>query len=206
MKSAGRMTVVEAVARGFEEHIALARTMEAVYGDIERAARKIVEALRAGQRLLLMGNGGSAADAQHWAAEWIVRLNAALSRPALPALALSTDTSILTAAANDIGYDNVFARQLEAHARQGDVAILISTSGRSENLLRAARTARAQGVGTVGILGKGGGPLAALCDVAVIVPSDDTQHIQEMHEVIGHLLCGISEQALYGEGFEDAHL
>ncbi len=195
----------KAIARGFEEHVALAKKMEAVFGDIGAAARRIVEALRAGRKLLLMGNGGSAAAAQHWAAEWIVRLDPALERPALPVLALTTDSSILTAAANDLGYENVFARQVEAHAREGDVVILVSTSGRSENLLRAARVAKEKGAGTIGILGKGGGPLAPLCDLAVIVPSEDTQQIQEMHEVIGHLLCGISEQALFGEGFDDAH-
>jgi D-sedoheptulose 7-phosphate isomerase len=123
----------------------------------------------------------------------------------MPAIALSTDTSILTAGANDIGYDNVFARQVEALANPGDLVIMISTSGKSENLLRAAKTARDRGAATLGILGKGGGPLAGLCDRTVIVPSDDTQHIQEMHEIVGHLLCGISEQALHGEGFEDAH-
>jgi len=197
--------VYKAIARGFEEHVALAKKMEAVFGDIGAAARRIVEALRAGRKLLLMGNGGSAAAAQHWAAEWIVRLDPALERPALPVLALTTDSSILTAAANDLGYENVFARQVEAHAREGDVVILVSTSGRSENLLRAARVAKEKGAGTIGILGKGGGPLAPLCDLAVIVPSEDTQQIQEMHEVIGHLLCGISEQALFGEGFDDAH-
>lgn len=205
MKAANRMTVHEAVARGFEEHLALARKMDAVFGDIERAAKRIIEALRDGRRLLLMGNGGSAADAQHWAAEWVVRLDPAIKRRALPVMALTTDASILTAAANDMGYENVFARQVEAHAQQGDLVILISTSGRSENLLRAARVARERGAGILGILGKGGGPLAQLCEQAVIVPSDDVQHIQEMHEIIGHLLCGISERALFGEGFEDAH-
>src|SRR3990172_7525972 len=154
MKAARRVTVYEAVARGFEEHVALARQMDAVFGDIERVAKRVVDALRAGHRLLLMGNGGSAADAQHWAAEWIVRLNSALKRPALPVMALSTDTSVLTAAANDIGYENVFARQVEAHATIGDLVILISTSGRSENLLRAARVARKKGASTIGILGK----------------------------------------------------
>jgi len=197
--------VYEAVGRGFEEHLALAKAMEAVHGDIERAAKRIIDALRRGRKLLLAGNGGSAADAQHWAAEWIVRMDPALKRPALPVLALSTDTSVLTAAANDIGYENVFARQIEAHVREGDVVVFISTSGRSENLLRAARVAKEQGAGTIGILGRGGGLLAQLCDQAVIVPSDDVQHIQEMHEVIGHLLCGISEQALFGEGYDDAH-
>lgn len=203
MKAAKPATVRDAIARGFDEHVALAKRMDSVYVDIERAAKRVVDALRAGNKLLLMGNGGSAADAQHWAAEWVIRLNSAIKRPALPVLALSTDTSVLTAGANDIGYENVFARQVEAHARRGDVVILISTSGRSENLLRAVEVARDRGAGTIGVLGKGGGPLAELCDVAVVVPSDDTQHIQEMHEIIGHLLCGISEEALYGEGFDD---
>ena len=204
MRTAKRLSVCEVIARGFEEHVALAKKMEAVFSDIERVAKRIVGAVRDGRKLLLMGNGGSAADAQHWAAEWIVRLDSALKRPALPVMALTTDSSVLTAVANDIGYENVFARQVEAHAQEGDLVILISTSGRSENLLQAARVAKEKGAGTIGILGKGGGPLAALCEHAVIVPSDNVQHIQEMHEVIGHLLCGISEQALYGEGFEDA--
>jgi len=204
MTTSKRPTVRDAIARGFAEHIVIAKAMDAVFGDIEAAAQRLVDVFRKGNRVFIAGNGGSAADAQHWTAEWVVRLDPALERPALPVMALSTDTSILTAASNDIGFDNVFARQVEAYAREGDLVLLISTSGRSENLLRAARMAREKGAVTVGLLGKGGGTLQEMCDHAVVVPSDDTQHIQEMHEIIGHLLCRISEEALFGAGFESS--
>ena len=160
---------------------------------------EVVDTLRRGNKLLLAGNGGSAADAQHWAAEWVIRLSHDLQRPALPAIALTTDTSILTAGANDIGYDNVFARQVEALAQQGDLVLLISTSGNSGNLIKAAKVAKEKGAKTLGILGNKGGSMAEVCDFSVVVPSSDTQRVQEMHIIVGHLLCELSERTLYQE-------
>jgi D-sedoheptulose 7-phosphate isomerase len=144
--------------------------------------------------LLFCGNGGSAADAQHCAAEYVVRY--AATRRALPALALGTDAALVTAAGNDFGFEQVFARQVEALGGPGDLLVLHSTSGRSANLLAAARTARARGLATVAFLGKGGGPLAALVDEALVVPSDDTGHIQLVHMAIEHVLVELVEAAL----------
>jgi len=135
------------------------------------------------------GNGGSAADAQHFVTELVVRLDSTSKRRPLPATALTTDTSILTAAANDLGFDHVFARQIEARAQRGDLLVLISTSGNSPNLLVAASTAAELGVKTVALLGKGGGKLKAIVDSAIIVPSDNTQRIQEVHALCLHLWC-----------------
>ncbi len=151
-------------------------------------ARRAAETLRAGGKLLFCGNGGSAADAQHLAAEYVVRLSR--NRQALPALALTTDTSVLTACANDLGYEEVFARQLQALARPGDLLVLHSTSGTSPNLVRAAEAARAAGIPIVGALAAGGGRLRDLVDVAVVVPTRHTSRAQEIHLAIGHIVCG----------------
>ena len=150
--------------------------------------------LRGGGTLFFAGNGGSAADAQHLATEYVVRYQT--SRPALRALALTTDTSLLTACANDMGFDEVFARQLDALARPGDVLSLHSTSGESPNVIRAAQAARARGVTVIALLGKSGGHLAELADVALVVPSDDTARIQELHLAIEHVVCEMVEQRL----------
>lgn len=193
------MNLAHQIEKAWVDHIELALTIrESMNEEISDAVNLIAETLKAGHKLLLAGNGGSAADAQHWAAEWVIRLSPSLNRPALPALALSTDTSILTAGANDLGYDHVFERQVEAFASEGDLLILISTSGNSENLVLAAKMAASKGATTLGILGKKGGQLAEHCTHNLIVPSNDTQRIQEMQEVIGHLLCELSEQVLYG--------
>ena len=147
--------------------------------------------------MLLCGNGGSAADCQHIATELVCKLSKQLDRPAISALALTTDTSVLTAFSNDSGFEGVFARQVEAHGRRGDVLIAISTSGNSPNVVRAVETARNLGLITVGLLGEGG-RLAQKVDHAVVVPDRDTQHVQETLLPLEHLLCDLIETALYG--------
>ncbi|OGU17515.1 MAG: hypothetical protein A3K13_09405, partial [Gemmatimonadetes bacterium RIFCSPLOWO2_12_FULL_68_9] len=145
--------------------------------------------------LLFAGNGGSAAHAQHVATEYVVRY-APVARRAAPALALSTDSSLLTAAGNDLGFERVFARQVEAHARTGDLLVVISTSGNSPNLLRAVEAARAAGAATVGLLARGGGALAAAADLAIVVPTDDTALAQEIQLAIDHHVCSVVEPGL----------
>jgi D-sedoheptulose 7-phosphate isomerase len=152
----------------------------------------IWESLQQGGKLLLCGNGGSAADAQHLATECMVRLHT--RRAPLPAIALTTDTSLLTAAGNDDGFETVFARQVEGLARAGDVLLAISTSGRSPNVVRAVEEARRRGLRTLGLLGKDGGTLRPLLDIALVVPSSNTQRIQEVHITVGHILCGALER------------
>jgi D-sedoheptulose 7-phosphate isomerase len=160
-------------------------------------ATMLADAFRDGKKLLVMGNGGSAADAQHLAGEIVGRFQ--LERRGLPAIALSTDTSILTAVGNDYGYDAVFRRQVEALAQQGDVVIGISTSGSSPNVLSALRLAGEMGCKTVGLLGKDGGSIRPLVDLDLTVPGNDTPRIQEGHITIIHILCELVEQALFGE-------
>jgi D-sedoheptulose 7-phosphate isomerase len=173
------------------------RAAEACADDVARAAELLVNALLDGGKILLCGNGGSAADAQHLAAEFVGTLTLDNRRPAIPAIALTTDTSILTAIANDFGFDGVFARQVEALGRTGDVLIGISTSGGSADVVRAFEQAEAQGLRRIALTGEGGGALAALADVTVRVPSDETSHIQECHIAIGQLLAFMVEEALY---------
>jgi D-sedoheptulose 7-phosphate isomerase len=158
----------------------------------------IINALNNKKKILLCGNGGSAADAQHIAAEFVVRMNPDIQRPGMPAIALTTDSSMLTAGANDLGYERVFARAVEALGNPGDVLIGISTSGKSESVNEALRTARARGMATIGLLGRNGGPAKDLVDVAVIVPSDNTQRIQEGHITIAHILVALVEREMYG--------
>jgi D-sedoheptulose 7-phosphate isomerase len=158
----------------------------------------IINALNNKKKILLCGNGGSAADAQHIAAEFVVRMSPDIQRPGMPAIALTTDSSMLTAGANDLGYERVFARAVEALGNPGDVLIGISTSGKSESVNEALRTARARGMATIGLLGRNGGPAKDLVDVAVIVPSDNTQRIQEGHITIAHILVALVEREMYG--------
>jgi D-sedoheptulose 7-phosphate isomerase len=165
--------------------------------DIAAAAETMVASLRAGGKLLICGNGGSAADAQHLATEFVSTLTIDNPRPSIPAVALTTDTSLLTAIANDFGVEHVFARQVESIGRAGDVLIAISTSGNSANVVRAAEQARQQDVRVVALTGASGGALAASCDVAVRVPSTVTAHIQECHLAVEQLLASIVEEALY---------
>jgi D-sedoheptulose 7-phosphate isomerase len=162
---------------------------------IAAAAGICIETFRRGGRILLFGNGGSAADAQHIAAEWNGRLRT--ERPALPAIALTANTSDLTALGNDYGFERVFARLVEAHGREGDAAIAISTSGNSPNVLAAVDEARARGLHTIALTGRDGGKLAGRVDVPIVVPSDDTQRIQEAHIAIGHVLCELVDEVLF---------
>lgn len=159
------------------------------------AAGACVAALRAGGKLLLCGNGGSAADAQHWAAELVSRFN--YDRPGLAAMALTTDGSILTGIGNDYGNTRIFARQIEALGKGGDMLLALSTSGRSPNVLEALRAARARGMGTIGFTGEAGEAMASLCDICIRVPSASTPRIQEGHAVLGHALCAAVEAALF---------
>jgi D-sedoheptulose 7-phosphate isomerase len=163
--------------------------------DVARAAQMIVAAILSGSKILIFGNGGSAADAQHIAAELVNRLNH--DRPPIPAIALTTDTSILTSIGNDSSFDEIFERQLRALGRRGDLAIAISTSGNSPNVLRAAACARELGIVTIGLAGRSGGKLAEQVDLALIVEAESTQHIQETHITIGHILCELIEDALF---------
>ena len=172
------------------------RTAETCPDSIVAAAALIAQAFRADGKLLLCGNGGSAADCQHMAAELVSRLTKSFERPGLPAIALTTDTSFLTAFANDCGYDGVFERQVQALGRPGDVVIGISTSGNSPNVVRAIRRARSDGLRSIVLTGVGG-VLASLADVAIEVPSTDTQHIQEAHLAIEHLICWLVERELF---------
>lgn len=165
---------------------------------IANVAKACVEVYRNGKKTLLAGNGGSAADAQHIAAELVGRYG--FDRPSIPSLALTTDTSNLTAIGNDYGYDKVFSRQLEGMAQEGDIFIGISTSGSSQNIINAFESAADRGVMTVALVGRDGGKMAAMADYAIIVPSNATPRIQESHILIGHILCDIIEKELFGGG------
>ena len=164
--------------------------------DVERAARMIADCFRESGKLLLFGNGGSAADAQHIAGEFINRF-LPQDRRALPAIALSTDGGVLTCIANDTGFENVFARQVEALGARGDLCLAITTSGNSQNVIKAIKQARAKEMKIIGLLGRDGGSCASLCDLPLVVPSHDTQRIQETHNLIGHILCELVELILF---------
>jgi D-sedoheptulose 7-phosphate isomerase len=187
MKPAGVKAGLEALARSVLDSVSLSDLVTAVAG-------RYAEALRAGRTIFFCGNGGSAADAQHIATEYVVRYSA--SRRPLAALALTTDSSLLTAAANDLGFERVFARQVEALCRSGDLLVLHSTSGESPNLLAAARAARERSVRTIAFLGRGGGALAGLVDDAIVVPSEDTGRIQVIHLALEHLIVELVEEEL----------
>jgi D-sedoheptulose 7-phosphate isomerase len=165
---------------------------------IIKAVDIINNALNNKRKLLFCGNGGSAADSQHLATEFVIRMDPNIKRPGIAALALTTDTSMLTAGANDFGYDNVFARAVEALGNNGDVLIGISTSGKSESINLAIKMAKSKGMATIAFLGKDGGITKDLADLAIIVPSNDTQRIQEGHITIGHIICGLVEREMYG--------
>jgi D-sedoheptulose 7-phosphate isomerase len=183
------------LAQSLEEHLATIKALlESTLADIDAAGNIIWEALKAGNKILLCGNGGSAADAQHIAAELVGRYEQ--QRRAFPAISLTTDTSALTAVSNDYGFEGVFARQVEALAVAGDVLIAISTSGKSPNIVKAADQARALGCKTIALTGCSGEPLSAHCDLAVVVPSNRTSRVQEAHITIGHLWCEMIDRAL----------
>lgn len=179
------------------------RVEEECLDDVVNAASILVESLRAGGKLLLCGNGGSAADAQHLATEFVSTFTIDNRRPSIPAIALTTDTSLLTAIANDFGAETMFERQVESLGREGDVLIAISTSGNSANVLRAAERARGGGLRVVALTGASGGQLAPLADAAVRVPSTNTAHIQECHLAVEQLLASLVEDALYPRPHEE---
>jgi D-sedoheptulose 7-phosphate isomerase len=186
------------VLRQFEDSAAAKQQFAREHADtIVQLARLIASAFREGHKLLLFGNGGSATDASHLAAEFVGRYHR--NRAALPAIALGTDLAALTCIANDYDYTEVFARQIQAHGRKGDIAIAISTSGNSPNVLKGVEAAKALGLTTVGWTGAGGGKLAKVVDHALIVPSTVTARIQECHITLGHVLCELVEEGLFGQ-------
>ncbi len=191
------------VKRQLQQSIA---TLQAVLADeqicdtLVDAGRVTADAMRSGHKLLVAGNGGSAADAQHLVAEFVVRLT--VNRPALRAIALTTDTSILTAAGNDFGFDQVFARQVEALGQSGDVFLGISTSGNSANVVKALQQARAMKMTTIGFSGNGGGAMRALCDHNIIILSGVTMNIQESHLALEHIFCMLVERFTFGADFD----
>jgi D-sedoheptulose 7-phosphate isomerase len=162
---------------------------------LNRVAGDLIAAYRAGKKTLIAGNGGSAADAQHIAAEFVSRFY--FDRPALPSIALTTDTSALTAIGNDYGYEYLFSRQLEANGSSGDIYIAISTSGNSKNVLKSLESAKKLGIKTVGLTGRSGGKMKEMVDYCICVPSDETPRIQETHILIGHILCAAVEKELF---------
>ena len=163
--------------------------------NVEEVGRMLVKAFKSGGKVLLAGNGGSAADAQHFAGEMVGRFM--FDRAALPALSLCTDPSVVSCISNDYGYEAVFARQLEGLGKKGDVFIPISTSGNSQNLIQAVEIAKKLGISTVGFLGKDGGKLKELCDISIIIPSKDTPRIQELHTFTTHVLCDYLERCMF---------
>ena len=165
---------------------------------IEEVSKLCVELYKGDKKTILAGNGGSAADAQHIAAELVGRYG--FDRPSIPSLALTTDTSCLTAIGNDYGYDNVFSRQLEGMGQEGDIFIGISTSGNSKNIINAFVSAKKKGITTVALVGRDGGEMAKMADVALVIPSDSTPRIQESHILIGHIICDIIEKEIFGDG------
>ena len=166
-----------------------------VAATLEAAAAACINCMEHSGKILLAGNGGSAADAQHIAGELVSRF--AFDRPGLPAIALTTDTSVITAIGNDYGYDSLFARQIQAHGQKGDVFVAYSTSGKSPNVLTGLREARSRGLICIGMTGNQGGGMGELCDYLLVVPSADTPKIQEGHLVLGHILCGLVENAMF---------
>ena len=189
----------EAITREIRDSISVKQNIladERLVNSIQEVADECIAAYRRGNRVLLAGNGGSAADAQHIAAEFVGRY--AFDRPGLPSIALTTDTSMLTAIGNDYGYDKIFHRQLEANGRKGDVFIGISTSGNSPNVNAALQRAREMDIITVGLTGQSGGEMQSLCDYCMQVPSMSTPRIQESHIMLGHIICSLVEQTLFG--------
>ncbi len=186
-----QLDTIEAI---WAEHLAVARLLQPLAGEVAAAADLITRALANGGRLLTAGNGGSAADAQHIAAELIGRF--LKDRAPLRALALHGNASALTAIGNDYGFEQIFVREVQAHGRAGDVLLVISTSGNSPNILKAAATAKALGLAVIGLTGETGGDLRAACDLCVCIPSRVTPRIQEMHALIGHTLCQLVEANL----------
>lgn len=178
---------------------------QAVYADkelmslIEEVASKTIEIYKNGNKTLIAGNGGSASDAQHIAGEFVSKFY--FDRPGLASLALTTDTSILTAIGNDYGYEKLFSRQVQANGVKGDIFIGISTSGNSNNVIEALKECKNKGIITVGLTGKSGGKMKEFCDYCICVPSSETPRVQEAHILIGHIVCAVVEEELFGKGF-----
>jgi len=189
---------IEKIRRALSDSAELKmQVAEKMSDQIQRAGEELAAALKKGNKALFCGNGGSAADSQHIATELIVRLSGDRDRPALPAIALTTDSSVLTAGANDYGFDRVFSRQVEAIGNEGDILFAISTSGNSANVIAAVDEASIKKIFTIGFLGCGGGKLGSLVDLPLVIPSDDTQRIQEAHIAIGHIIIQIAEEILF---------
>lgn len=192
-------TKQELVSQQLTESAAIKRNLAQRYASqIVEISQRIIHCYRRGGKVLFCGNGGSAADAQHLAAELVGRFGK--GKPPLPAIALTTDTSVLTCLSNDYGFDEVFAKQVEAHGRKGDILVGISTSGRSENVLRAVRRARELGLFTVALTGSRAGPLTEVSDLHIKVPSENSQRIQEAHIAIGHIVLDLLEREMAAEG------
>jgi len=190
--------MINEIRKQLQDHRALIELLERDMAPmIAEMGSLISAALTNGNKLLVMGNGGSAADSQHFVAEIVGRFK--MERKALPAVALSTDTSILTAIGNDYGFDSIFSRQVEALAAPGDIVVGLSTSGNSPNVLKALNAARELGCRTIGLLGKDGGSIRAACDLALVMPSTDTPRIQEGHITVIHIVCDLVEKKLFGK-------
>jgi len=180
-------------------------TKQAIYKDkelmelIQEVSKVVTEAYKKGNKTLIAGNGGSAADAQHIAGEFVSKFY--FDRPGLASIALTTDTSILTAIGNDYGYEKLFSRQVQANGVKGDVFIGISTSGNSKNIVKALEECKAKDIVTVGLTGQNGGTMKELCDYCICVPSNETPRIQESHILIGHIICAVVEEEIFGKGF-----
>ncbi len=190
-----RKFIIESLVESSETKIAIQhKCMDSILS----AEKLLVNTFKNGKKLLLCGNGGSAADCQHLAAEFVIRLSHKLDRPSIPAIALTTDTSNLTAGGNDIGFENIFARILQGLGAEGDALIAISTSGNSPNIIKAVETAKSKNIKVIGFLGGNGGKLLDKIDVPILIPSHNTQRIQEGHITVGHILCELTEDELYG--------
>jgi D-sedoheptulose 7-phosphate isomerase len=166
---------------------------------IQEVSKVVIEAYKKGNKTLIAGNGGSAADAQHIAGEFVSKFY--FDRPGLASIALTTDTSILTAIGNDYGYEKLFSRQVQANGVKGDVFIGISTSGNSKNIIKALEECKEKGITTIGLTGQSGGKMKELCDYCICVPSNETPRIQESHILIGHIICAVVEEEIFGKGF-----
>ena len=190
---------LEVISGMIEESIGTKRKLlDTMQDRIIACAAMMLESLRADGRILICGNGGSAAEAQHFSSELVGRMTMS-ERPAIPAVALTTDTSTLTSLSNDFGFEECFVRQVQALGNKGDILVAISTSGRSSNIIRAVHTAKEIGMKTIGLLGGNGGKLRGLVDEHIIVPSDSTPRIQECHHLLSHIFASIIEEELYGE-------
>lgn len=191
------MKTKELFDEALREHKKVIDGLETFYPDIEVIASQISETLKRGNKIMLCGNGGSAADAQHIATEFIVRFRGDFNRRSLPAIALTTDTSLLTACANDYGFDEVFKRQVEGLGNEGDLLIGISTSGNSPNVYKAIKYANEQNIQTVLLAGRDGGTIAGIAQYSIIIPHKNTARIQEAHITIGHILCRLTEELIF---------